>query len=61
MPQLGIQSAYGRGVMSQIRTVVFWDAKNGKAATQSLGLNSPKALSFAEDGKLVVVAGDFRD
>ena len=45
----------------QIPTVGFWDAKTGRAATHRLGLNSPKALSFSEDGKVVVVAGGFLD
>ncbi len=49
------------GNQTQTPTVVFWDAKNGKAGKPYLGLNSPKALSFSEDGKLVVVAGGFRD
>ena len=49
------------GNQTQIPTVVFWDAKNGKAGKPYLGLNAPKALSFSEDGKLVVVAGGFRD
>jgi WD40 repeat protein len=49
------------GNQSQIPTVGFWDAKTGKAAKQYLGLNAPKALSFSEDGKVVVVAGGFRD
>ena len=44
-----------------IPTVVFWDAKTGKVATPYWGMNTPKALSFSEDGKLIVVAGGFRD
>ena len=44
-----------------IPTVVFWDAKNGNAGKPYLGLNAPKALSFSEDGKLIAVAGGFRD
>ncbi len=49
------------GNQPQIPTVVFWDAKTGKAGKPYLGLNAPKALSFSEDGKLIVVAGGFRD
>lgn len=49
------------GGRPQHPTVVFWDATKGKVANQYLGLNTPEALSFSADGKVVVVAGGFRD